>query len=63
MASSAGGCRGPTAILAEVEEYATEVLDDVVAPLGGQVLRLEAAAIAADREAARVLREKFRRKK
>ena len=58
-----------TAILAEVEEYATEVLDGVVSPLGGQVLRLEAdqvlgeleaaeaAAIAADREAARVLRQ------
>lgn len=60
---------GTTAILAEVEEYATEVLDGVVSPLGGQVLRLEAdqvlgeleaaeaAAIAADREAARVLRQ------
>lgn len=60
---------GITAILAEVEEYATEVLDGVVSPLGGQVLRLEAdqvlgeleaaeaAAIAADREAARVLRQ------
>ena len=33
---------GTTAILAEVEEYATEVLDGVVSPLGGQVLRLEA---------------------
>ena len=60
---------GTTAILAEVEEYATEVLDGVVSPLGGQILRLEAdqvlgeleaakaAAIAADREAARVLRQ------
>lgn len=60
---------GTTAIIAEVEEYATEVLDGVVSPLGGQVLRLEAdqvlgeleaaeaAAIAADREAARVLRQ------
>ena len=60
---------GTTAILTEVEEYATEVLDGVVSPLGGQVLRLEAdqvlgeleaaeaAAIAADREAARVLRQ------
>ena len=66
---------GTTAILAEVEEYATEVLDDVVAPLGGQVLRLEAdqvlgeleaaeaAAIAADREAARVLHEERRQER
>ncbi|WP_454930963.1 DUF1269 domain-containing protein [Actinomyces israelii] len=65
---------GTTAILAEVEEYATEVLDGVVSPLGGQVLRLEAdqvlgeleaaeaAAIAADREAARVLHQERKQK-
>ena len=43
---------GTTAILAEVEEYATEVLDGVVSPLGGQVLRLEADQVLGELEAA-----------
>ena len=49
-----------TAILAEVEEYAAEVLDDDVAPLGGQVLRLEAARVLTELGAARVLHEERR---
>jgi len=51
---------GTTAILAEVEEYAAEVLDDDVAPLGGQVLRLEAARVLTELGAARVLHEERR---
>jgi hypothetical protein avisC_05923 len=49
-----------TAILAEVEEYAAEVLDDDVAPLGGQVLRLEAARVLTELGAVRVLHEERR---
>ena len=60
---------------ADPYDWEKVVLDDVVAPLGGQVLRLEAdqvlgeleaaeaAAIAADREAARVLHEERRQER
>ena len=47
-----------TAILAEVEEYAAEVLDDDVAPLGGQVLRLEAARVLTELGSTRVRQQK-----
>ena len=52
--------RSESAILAEVEEYAAEVLDDDVTPLGGQVLRLEAARVLTELGAARVLHEERR---
>lgn len=63
---------GMTVIIAEVEEYAEEVLDKVAEPLGGTVHRVpatqvlqhvenaEGAARAAEQEANRVLREERR---
>ena len=43
---------GGTAIVAEVEEFAVEVIDGAMAPLGGTVLRRPAAAVLAELEAA-----------
>ncbi|PHP53545.1 DUF1269 domain-containing protein [Actinomyces ruminis] len=66
---------GTTAILAEVEEAAPEVLDGLAASQGGVVLRrpavdvlaeleaVEAAAEAADREAGRIMREQRRQER
>lgn len=61
---------GETVVIADVEEYATEVLDKVFGALGGQIARFdretvvaqisaaEAATQAAREEAARVMNEK-----
>lgn len=63
---------GQTVLVAEVGEVATEVVDDVMVPLGGAVIRRSAADVyaeiqgakaaqdAADAEARRVLREQRR---
>lgn len=63
---------GVTAIIAEVNEYTPEVLDAIMIPLGGVVIRQDAevvlgqleaaedAAKAAEKEANRVLREEKR---
>jgi uncharacterized membrane protein len=61
---------GQTALMAEVEEYAVEVINDEMSALGGTVLRRSAAEVlaeleasqeaaeAAEKEARRVMREK-----
>ena len=63
---------GHTVLVAEVGEVATEVVDDIMGPLGGAVIRRSAADVyaeiqgakaaqdAADAEARRVLREQRR---
>lgn len=49
---------GGTALVAEVNEYATEVVDGVMTPLGGTVFRRSAASILAEMEAAQEAYEK-----